>query len=145
MKGAVAEILRSGFASADARDTLSIAEKFARELADGAFIALYGDLGAGKTAFVKGLAAGLGIAETVKSPSFNICAYYAAEPLSLVHVDAYRLSCASDFENLMIDEFAPGPKVVCVEWPQAVEDAIPPDALRIRIDCAGNGRIIRMD
>ncbi|PWM29661.1 MAG: tRNA (adenosine(37)-N6)-threonylcarbamoyltransferase complex ATPase subunit type 1 TsaE [Verrucomicrobia bacterium] len=145
MRGAVAEILRSGVASADVRDTLSIAEKFAGELSDGAFIALYGDLGAGKTAFVKGLAAGLGIAETVKSPSFNICAYYAAEPLSLVHVDAYRLGGAPDFENLMIDEFAPGPKVVCVEWPQAVEEAIPSDALRIRIECAGNGRVIRMD
>lgn len=133
------EVLKNGLESAGEESTMDIGARLAKELKDGDVLAIYGDLGAGKTVFVKGLARGLGIRQTVKSPSFNVCSYYEAEPLSLAHVDAYRLASGEDFENLLIDEFMPQPKVVCVEWPQAVIEALPKNVLSIYINRSPNG------
>lgn len=132
------EILRKGFLSTSAEETMLIAEAFAAELSDGDFVALSGDLGTGKTTFVKGLARGLGVVETVKSPSFNICAIYPAKGgKTLVHVDAYRLSGAEDFENLLIDEIVSGEKIVCVEWAEAIGESLPKNAHKIDISTSG--------
>ncbi len=112
-------------------DAVRLGEEFARALPACASLALYGDLGSGKTTFTKGIAAGLGVLETVKSPSFNIYCIYSGSRSVLVHMDAYRLSSPAAYEDLLIDEIAPDPKILCVEWPENIESCLPKDAIKI--------------
>ena len=138
------ETLKKGYCSPSYVATMEIAERFALELLPGSSIALCGDLGAGKTTFVKGIARGLGILETVKSPSFNICCIYEAPfGLRLVHVDAYRLKGAADFENLLLDEIAPEPKITCIEWPEILGDAFSFD-ITLKMEITQSGHFIRI-
>lgn len=120
------------FLTESAEQTRLFASKFAKILPEDSFIALSGDLGTGKTTFVKGLAEGLGVKATVKSPSFNVMSVYDVDTgLKLVHIDAYRLSSPEDFENLLIDEIAPTPRCVCVEWWSNIADCVPTDAYEV--------------
>lgn len=138
--GNTTEILKQGFRSGSAESTLKLSSFFASELPADCFITLSGDLGAGKTTFVKGLAQGLGVKEMVKSPSFNIYGIYdTAGGGKLVHLDAYRLSGAEAFDDLLLDEIVPGDKIVCVEWPEMVADALPPDAYALKFDILEDG------
>ena len=101
-------------------------------------IALSGDLGAGKTTFAQGLAAALGVEETVNSPTFVIEKIYALSGQRwkrLVHIDAYRLSGADELRALGWNEIVADPgNLIVIEWPEHVSDAIPNGARRIRID-----------
>lgn len=108
-------------------------------LRGGEFIALSGPLGAGKTQFVKGLAAGLGVPEDepVVSPTFVLVREYAGEALTLFHIDAYRLSSAEELLALGLEEMRSPDSVVAVEWADRTPDAIPPDACRIELAHAG--------
>ncbi len=129
------------FISDCAESTRAFAADFAKKLSDGAFVALSGDLGAGKTTFVKGLAEGLGVKAKVKSPSFNIMSVYDTDGGGkLVHIDAYRLDCAEAFENLAIDEIAPDFRCLCVEWWENVADIVPCDAIHIAMSIEDDGR-----
>ncbi|MBO5255256.1 MAG: tRNA (adenosine(37)-N6)-threonylcarbamoyltransferase complex ATPase subunit type 1 TsaE [Opitutales bacterium] len=120
--------LRDGVVCESLEQTYSLAKEFASVISDDCALALSGDLGTGKTAFVKGLAIGLGVKQTVKSPSFNICCVYnITDGKKLVHIDAYRFNDGSQFEDLLIDEIAPEPRVICVEWAEIVKDYFQPD------------------
>lgn len=132
------EKLKEGVLCKSAEQTAALAESLARENPQ-AVVALVGDLGAGKTAFAKGLAKGLGISSSVKSPSYNVCLVYSENGATFVHVDAYRLKSPADYEAMLIDEIAPDPKMVCVEWPQIVAEALPEDALWIEISALPSG------
>jgi tRNA threonylcarbamoyladenosine biosynthesis protein TsaE len=103
------------FVTQSEQETFAVAEKLAKTLVPGASVLLYGDLGAGKTAFVRGLAAGLGIdPEEVSSPTFVLIQHYrGATPLT--HVDLYRLDSAAAVEDLGLDELTTG-GVLAVEW-----------------------------
>ncbi|MBO7520662.1 MAG: tRNA (adenosine(37)-N6)-threonylcarbamoyltransferase complex ATPase subunit type 1 TsaE [Opitutales bacterium] len=125
--------LKEGILCKSAAETAALAEALARENPQ-ATIALAGTLGAGKTTFAKGLAKGLGISSSVKSPSYNVRLTYSENGANFVHVDAYRLKSPADYDALLIDEIAPDPKMVCVEWPQVVAEALPGDALWLEID-----------
>ena len=126
------ENLKDGVLCKSAMQTERLACKIARENPQGV-IALVGGLGAGKTTFAKGLAKGLGISSPVKSPSYNVCMSYSENGANFVHVDAYRLKSPADYEALLIDEIVPEPKLVCVEWPQIVAEALPEDAIWLEI------------
>lgn len=126
------EELKSGIVCKSARETAELAERIAKACPQ-AVIALVGDLGAGKTTFAKGLARGLGITASVKSPSYNVCLTYSENGANFVHIDAYRLKSPDDYENLLIDELVPEPRLICVEWPQIIADALPDDTLLIEI------------
>ena len=133
--GDTLKLLSRGFKSESAEETFALGASFAETLRSGAFVALSGDLGAGKTAFAKGMAAGLGVSCAVKSPSFNICCIYdGAGGVKFVHIDAYRLSGAEAFEDLLVEEIAPEPRIICVEWPEKIAGAIPEDAIEIRFE-----------
>ena len=101
-------MLRAGFKSSAAADAAEFAAEFAKTLPKDATITLSGDLGTGKTNFVKGIAKGLGVAEKVKSPSYNIYSIYnLPDGRKFLHMDAYRLSSPEALEELCLDEVAP--------------------------------------
>ncbi len=120
--------LRKGVVCQDLEQTYAVAKELASTISNDCALALSGDLGTGKTAFVKALALAFGIKQTVKSPSFNICCVYnVPDGRKLVHIDAYRFNDGSQFEDLLIDEIAPEPRIVCVEWAEIVKDYFQPD------------------
>ena len=132
-----AELARGIVAAHDA-DTREVASRLARELPVDAALALSGDLGAGKTTFVKGLAAAWGVREAVTSPSFTVCNLHRGTRL-LVHVDAYRLTRAEEWDGLMVEEFLRSPWCLVVEWPERVRDRLPREALWLHLDARADG------
>ena len=124
--------LREGITTRDPTATRAIAAEFARALPPGTVLALHGDLGVGKTTFVQGLASGLGITAPVTSPTFNLFTLHRGK-VNLVHLDAYRLGSAREFEALLVDEFLSPPWIFAVEWPERIAEAIPPEALHLEL------------
>jgi tRNA threonylcarbamoyladenosine biosynthesis protein TsaE len=127
-------------------ETAAVAERLARRLRAGSVVLLVGDLGAGKTGFVRGLAAGLGLdPEDVSSPTFTLVQEYRADGgLTLSHVDLYRLEGA-EVDDLGLDELSAGGGVVAIEWAEKLETPIP-GAVRVSIaDLGGDAREIRID
>ena len=122
------------------RATRRVARELAATLLPGTAILLSGDLGAGKTAFVKGLAEGLGLeADEVTSPTFTLVHEYRGGRLPLVHVDLYRLDRA-DLDEIGLDPELASAGVVAIEWADRLTRAIP-GAIRIHIaDAGGNDR-----
>jgi tRNA threonylcarbamoyladenosine biosynthesis protein TsaE len=117
-----------------AEATQALGRRLATVLQPGTVVALYGDLGAGKTQLVKGCCAGYGIdPATVSSPTFTIVHEYAGEPFPLYHFDAYRIEDADEFFDLGYEDYFYGDGVCFVEWPERVAALIPPDALRLHL------------
>ena len=114
--------------------SLAATAEFARSLASvlpaDSTLALSGDLGSGKTTFVRFLAEALGIQESVKSPTFNLYAIYNG-PVRLVHCDAYRLNDSAEMDALLLDEYLVSPWILCVEWPEHIPEWMPADALSL--------------
>ena len=111
--------------------TAALGAALAPLLAPGDVVALAGPLGAGKTRFVQGMAAGLGVTGRVTSPTFVLVRRYAAR-LPLLHCDAYRLERVGDLATLDDDVLAPD-VVTCVEWGDAVAAALPAERLEVRL------------
>jgi tRNA threonylcarbamoyladenosine biosynthesis protein TsaE len=105
----------------------------------GLVVGLHGDLGAGKTVFVQGLARGLGVPpqEAVVSPTFTVARDYAAPGVALHHVDAYRLRGPGELEAAGFEEMWGDGRVTCVEWAERVEDSLPPDRLDVTLTPEG--------
>lgn len=118
------------------RETQDFARELAGRFGPGAFYALFGDLGAGKTAFVSGLCAGLGIRATVASPTFAIAHEYrdGASRRRLVHLDLYRLSGPGELDSIGWDDYLDAGDTMAVEWPERAGDQLPAGAVRVRID-----------
>ena len=127
MQGDILQQLRGTVVCRSLEETSAVARAFLGVLGREGAVALSGDLGTGKTAFVKELAKHLGIRQTVKSPSFNVCCIYdIPDGGRLVHIDAYRFTDPSQYESLLVDEIAPEPRIVCVEWPELAEGYFKP-------------------
>ena len=110
--------------------TIALGKKIGQQLVAGDVLVLDGDLGAGKTTFTKGLAAGLEIPDIIKSPTFTIIHEYQVGRLPLYHMDAYRLENGGA-EDLGLEEYFDGDGVSVVEWAEFVEDELPADFLAI--------------
>lgn len=106
---------------------------FAAGLAPGAVVALYGDLGAGKTAFVRGMARGLGFTGRVSSPTFTIVNEYLGER-ELYHFDMYRLASSEELFDIGWEDYLSRGGICAVEWSENVEDAFEGDEIRVRIE-----------
>lgn len=119
-------------------DTIAVAGRLAAEVRPGDVIVLAGSLGAGKTRFAGGLAAGLGVEEQVVSPSFILMREYRSGFLPFVHVDVYRLGSINEFEDLDVYERA-ADGVLVIEWGDAVGSALPPDVLTVRFEVSDDG------
>jgi tRNA threonylcarbamoyladenosine biosynthesis protein TsaE len=125
-------------------DTRFLASEIANKTPLGSVILLTGDLGAGKTTFVKGFAEAIGIKEKVNSPTFNIMKLYFGEK-SLIHIDAYRLESLDS--NIGLDEYIGYEKgYTFIEWPDFIKDLIPEDHIKINIKNIGdNNREITVE
>ncbi len=121
-----------------AAETEALGEKLAGKLRGGEVIAFTGDLGAGKTAFTRGLARGLGIADRVTSPTFTIVNEYEGGRLPLFHFDMYRLSCSDELYDIGWEDYLARGGVCAVEWSEIVEDALEADAIRVDIKNDGD-------
>jgi tRNA threonylcarbamoyladenosine biosynthesis protein TsaE len=123
------------FTSHSSEETIAIAKKLAKQLKPGTILALEGDLGAGKTTFIKGIALGFGLKDPdeVKSPTFALMHIYPSKT-PVYHFDFYRLENEKDVQNIGFLEFAADPAAVtCVEWPQRAPALFPPSTVQIRI------------
>ena len=128
----VLEALKKGILTSSAEETISIGEQLAKELPADACLALYGDLGVGKTTLVKGIARGLLIEKNITSPTFNIFSIYTGEK-QLIHLDAYRLSREQSIKNLMIEDFLRSPYLCVIEWPDNVPDLIDENTIKLEL------------
>ena len=127
-----------------AAETRELGARLAAELKAGDVILLEGELGAGKSELARGIAKGLGVQETVTSPSFTILNVYESGRVPLYHFDWYRLESAEELYELGMDEYLGGDGIALVEWPGRCPEAVPETCLRIRITAEGeNIRRIR--
>jgi tRNA threonylcarbamoyladenosine biosynthesis protein TsaE len=127
------------FTTTSEDETRERGARLAAELQPGAVVLLSGDLGAGKTAFVRGMAAGLGIdPDEVTSPTFTLVHEYHGGRLPLVHVDLYRLERA-DLDEIGLDQDVASRGVVAVEWSERLSRALE-GAIQVRIEDAGDDR-----
>jgi tRNA threonylcarbamoyladenosine biosynthesis protein TsaE len=124
---------------------MAVARELGATLSAGDVVLLFGDLGAGKTAFVRGLAAGMGVASgDVSSPTFTIVQEYRGGRVPLVHVDLYRLNDAPEIDDLGLDEIAEN-AVLAIEWAEKLPQS-PEGAIDVHIDhLNGDRRAIRVN
>ena len=124
------------FISRNEKETEALGARLARSIPGGAVIAMYGDLGAGKTAFTRGLARGLGAAEPVTSPTYTIVNEYLSGRIPLFHFDMYRLKNSDDLFDIGWDDYLERGGVCAVEWSENVEDALE-DPIIVNIEKLG--------
>jgi len=132
------ERLRQGVTTHSAGETRALAEALARILPPDVTLALEGDLGAGKTTFVQGLAQGLGVTEPVTSPTYTFYRLHPGRRL-LIHLDAYRIEAPAQMDALMLEEYMCSPYCLAVEWPSKIAGWLPPDAWRIELGSTAQG------
>jgi tRNA threonylcarbamoyladenosine biosynthesis protein TsaE len=133
--------------TASAEETVRLGQQLGAALGAGVLVALYGDLGAGKTHLVKGLAAAFGVPpDEVRSPTFALVHAHdgadpaTGDPVPVYHLDAYRLSGEDEMVDLGFEEYAYGEGACFLEWPERVEGLVPGDAVRLRLTHQGADR-----
>jgi len=119
-------------------ETVALGEQLASSLPAGTVVALSGDLGAGKTALTKGIAHGLGVTDTITSPTFTLVNEHAArDGRRLYHVDLYRLDQPQQAVEIGIEEELAPDGWTIIEWAEKLGDVLPASAVRIHIDVVG--------
>ena len=114
-------------------DTIKLGELLGNYVGSGDVLLISGDLGAGKTVLTKGVVKGLGSDDLARSPTFVIVAEYAAN-IPIYHMDLYRLSESSMFDNMFLEEYIYGDGVCIVEWPNQIPDMFPQYSIKIQIN-----------
>jgi tRNA threonylcarbamoyladenosine biosynthesis protein TsaE len=109
--------------SKSSNQTFKLGEAVGKKISQGICIALKGELGAGKTTFVQGLAKGLGVSEKyyITSPTFNIINEYPVHSLTLCHLDLYRLDSEDELEDIGFDDLLDDTHIIVVEWPEILK------------------------
>jgi len=119
---------------ASEKETEQIGEAIGQAAEAGTVVALIGDLGTGKTTLTKSIAKGLGVTETVTSPTFNIIREYKSGRIPLYHFDVYRIGDPDEMFELGYEEYFYGDGICVVEWADIIEELLPEDAVIIRIE-----------
>lgn len=119
--------------SYSAKDTYHIGYTLGSEAKKGEVYCLSGDLGVGKTVFTQGFAAGLGIEDTVNSPTFTIVQIYEGKGLPLYHFDVYRISDIDEMEEIGYEDYFYGDGVCLIEWAELIEELLPENRTSIMI------------
>ena len=129
--------------SRSVEDTMELAENIESEKFPGMIICLDGELGSGKTVFVKGFAKSLGLDETITSPTFNIVKEYTTGEMPLYHMDVYRLE--DENENIGLEDYFNGNGASIIEWSELISDILPDERLDIKFKILDeNTRIIKL-
>lgn len=121
------------YTTAGEEQTEALGVRLGQLIQPGAVIAYTGDLGAGKTAFTRGMARGLGIPDRVTSPTFTIVNEYEGGRLPLFHFDMYRLGSSDELFDIGWEDYLARGGVCAVEWSENVDDALDEDAIRVDI------------
>lgn len=118
--------------------TMALGKQLSSELEAGDVLALYGDLGAGKTHLVKGIASGFGVdPELVTSPTFTLIQEYTTDP-PLYHLDVYRVEHLYELERIGVEEYLYRDGICIIEWPERMEEILPVETIRIRLAHLGD-------
>ena len=126
-------------------DTIAAGRHLGRTLEPGTTVLLYGELGAGKTAFVRGLAEGLGLDPVqVSSPTFTIVQEYRGDAMTLQHVDLYRLAPA-EVADIALEDLQDGKTVLAIEWAERLPRPPTPPVFEVRLEHVPDGRRITID
>jgi tRNA threonylcarbamoyl adenosine modification protein YjeE len=134
---------RASRALPDLDATGQLGAAIARGLAPGDAVALWGELGAGKTTLARAILRALGVTGEVPSPTFTLVQPYETPRLKVSHYDLYRLKQAREMAELGLDD-ALEDGAVLVEWPERAPESLPPDALHVRLGAEGDGRAARI-
>ena len=114
------------FTTNDSKETQDLGKTFAEKLKTGGIIALYGNLGSGKTTFVQGLAKGLGIKQKIISPTFIIVRKYELGDRNFYHIDLYRIGNEEDVLGLGLEDIlSDRSNIIAIEWPEKIEKFLP--------------------
>ncbi|MBI1806697.1 MAG: tRNA (adenosine(37)-N6)-threonylcarbamoyltransferase complex ATPase subunit type 1 TsaE [Ignavibacteria bacterium] len=116
---------RKTFTTHSEEATIALGEEFARELARGSIVALYGDIGTGKTRLIKGICRGLGVEEHVASPTFTIVTEYKGSFVDIYHFDFYRMKSPTEVREIGVEEYLGGDGVCLIEWADRIKDILP--------------------
>lgn len=122
------------YESLKAEDTFKIGEKLGMEAKAGDVFCLYGDLGVGKTVFSQGFARGLGIHETINSPTFTIVQVYEDGRLPFYHFDVYRIADEEEMYEIGFDDMIEGEGVALIEWADLIKNLLPANCQKIYIE-----------
>lgn len=125
------------FVTTSPAETEQVGERLARELRAGDVVALSGDLGAGKTCFVRGIARGLGVTQPVSSPTFVLVNQYRGR-VPVFHIDAYRTQTLGELIDLGFDEYVASDGVTLIEWADKVGPLLPVRTIQVRIEGLGD-------
>jgi len=124
-------------------ETRAIGRELSLALQENSVIGLSGDLGAGKTEFVKGIAEGLGAMDPVTSPTFTLIHEYRSGRLPLFHMDFYRLETEKELDEIGFDDYLREPGICAIEWADRFPDRVPRDAIWVQIQISSaNERLI---
>src|SRR6266478_6327620 len=115
-------------------ETISCGEEFAKLLKHGDVVALYGNLGSGKTRFVQGVCKGLGVHEHVASPTFTIINEYAVDSLKIYHFDFYRMTSSKEIRDVGFEEYVNGDGICLIEWAEKAFEFLPPERFDVRLE-----------
>ena len=127
------------FVSNSAEETMQLGQKVAKAASNGSTFCFSGDLGAGKTTFVRGMAQALNIKSVVQSPTFNIMKIYFDGVKPLIHIDAYRLADVNT--DIGLDEYIGYETgLTVIEWPDFIKDLIPDNAINVNITNQGDNQ-----
>lgn len=126
--------METKFESFSCEDTYNFGKKLGSEATPGQIYTLIGDLGVGKTVFTQGFAKGLGIEDTVNSPTFTILQIYDEGRLTLNHFDVYRIGDVSEMDEIGFDEYVYSDGVSLIEWANLIEEILPKEYTQILIE-----------
>lgn len=138
----ISETFRGEFPLPDLDATAKLGRAIAGGLCRGDAVALWGDLGAGKTSLARAILQALGVKEDVPSPTFTLVQSYETEP-PVAHYDLYRLKSPREMAELGFDD-ALDRGAVLVEWPERAPEVLPPEALHVRLGLRETGRLARV-
>lgn len=121
------------YVTRDEGETIRLGETFSRRLKGGDVVAVSGELGAGKTRFIKGVCRGLGVSAQVSSPTFTIVHEYRSESHDVFHFDFYRLAGANDVANIGFEEYVGRGGICLIEWPERASSLLPQNRYDVRL------------
>jgi len=120
------------------RETIALGAEMAAVLKPGDVVAFYGDLGSGKTRFIKGICQGLGVQEHVASPTFTIVHEYCVGDLRICHFDFYRMKSIAEIHDIGFGEYVNGDGICLIEWAEKARELLPPHRYEVTMQLGVN-------